>query len=156
MRELLALWLLKWYTVCIRTGLRIYGQIYPFAIRSSLGLRPWELLQAKGYICPYIPPLVLIWIQDAWSLNQPMTRCGEFKNKIKKICLDSLLFKEEESSRGLLSSTKVVFFWSDFNETLVFQKNWGHWFKSKLCWVFDLLPYCWSHLSYYISCSLSC
>ena len=28
-----------------------------------------------------------------------------------------LLFKEEKSSKGLLSSTKVVFFWSDFYET---------------------------------------
>ena len=29
----------------------------------------------------------------------------------------SLLFKEEKSSKGLLSATKVVFFWSDFYET---------------------------------------
>ena len=29
MRELLALWLLKWCTVCIRTRLGIYGQRYP-------------------------------------------------------------------------------------------------------------------------------
>ena len=36
----------------------------PLASRSSLGLWPWELLQAKGYICPYIPCLVLIRIQD--------------------------------------------------------------------------------------------
>ena len=28
-----------------------------------------------------------------------------------------LLFKEEKSSKGLLSFTKVVFFWSDFYET---------------------------------------
>ena len=31
--------------------------------RSSLGLCPCKLLQAKGYIWPYIPPLVLIRIQ---------------------------------------------------------------------------------------------
>ena len=37
MRELLAVWLVKWYTASIRTQLRIYGQIYPFAFRSSLG-----------------------------------------------------------------------------------------------------------------------
>ena len=35
----------------------------PFAFRSSLGLHPRELLQAKGYIWPYIPPLVLLRIQ---------------------------------------------------------------------------------------------
>ena len=29
----------------------------------------------------------------------------------------SLLLKEEKSSKGLLSATKVVFFWSDFYET---------------------------------------
>ena len=58
---------IKWYTVRIRTQLGIYGQIYPFAFRSSLGLCPWELLQAKGYIWPYIPPLVLIQIQ--YTLN---------------------------------------------------------------------------------------
>ena len=29
----------------------------------------------------------------------------------------SLLFNEEKSSNGLLSATKVVFFWSDFYET---------------------------------------
>ena len=28
-----------------------------------------------------------------------------------------LLFKEEKSSKGLLSGTKMVFFWSDFYET---------------------------------------
>ena len=33
-----------------QSSLGIYGQIYPFAFRSSLWLRPWELLQAKGYI----------------------------------------------------------------------------------------------------------
>ena len=43
--------------------LGIYGQIYPFAFRSSLGLGSRKLLQAKGYIWPYIPPLVLIRIQ---------------------------------------------------------------------------------------------
>ena len=37
--------------------------IYPFAFRSSLGLRHRELLQTKGYIWQYIPPLVLIRIQ---------------------------------------------------------------------------------------------
>ena len=36
----------------------MYGQIYPFAFRSFLGLRPRELLQEKGYIWPYIPTLV--------------------------------------------------------------------------------------------------
>ena len=44
-------------------GLKIYGQIHASASRSSLGLRPRELLQAEGYIWPYIPPLVLIRIQ---------------------------------------------------------------------------------------------
>ena len=41
----------------------IYGQWYPFAFKSSLGLCPWKLLQTKGYIWPYIPPLALIRIQ---------------------------------------------------------------------------------------------
>ena len=42
----------------------MYGQIYPFASRSYLGLCPWELLQAEGYIWPYIwPRRVLIMIQ---------------------------------------------------------------------------------------------
>ena len=68
MRELLPLWLLKWYTVRIRTRLGIYGQIYPFAFRGSLELRPRELLQAKGYIWPYIPPLFLIRIHTIFSL----------------------------------------------------------------------------------------
>ena len=63
MMELLTLLLLKWYTVPIRTWLGIHGQIYPFAFRSSLGLSPRELLQTKGYIWPYIPPLILIRIQ---------------------------------------------------------------------------------------------
>ena len=63
MREFLAFWLLKWYTVCIRTWLGIYGQIYTFAFSSFLGLLPRELLHAKGYIWLYIPPLVLIRIQ---------------------------------------------------------------------------------------------
>ena len=50
-REFLALWLLKWYA---RTQLGIYGQIYPFVFRSSLGLCPRELLQAKGvYLTVY-------------------------------------------------------------------------------------------------------
>ena len=48
MRELLVFLFLKWYTVRMRTQLGIYSQIYPFALRSSLGLRPWELLQGKG------------------------------------------------------------------------------------------------------------
>ena len=34
----------------IRTQLGIYGKTHPFAYRSSLGLRPRTLLQAKGYI----------------------------------------------------------------------------------------------------------
>ena len=33
------------------------------------------------------------------------------------MCYGGLLFKEEKSSKGLLSGTKVVFFWSDFHET---------------------------------------
>ena len=36
----------------------------PEAFRSSLGLRPRELLQAEGYIWPYILPLVLIRIHS--------------------------------------------------------------------------------------------
>ena len=65
----------KWYTVRIRTWLGIYGQIYPFAFRSSLGLCPLELLQPKGYIWPYIPRLVLIRIQystftQRWKILQ--------------------------------------------------------------------------------------
>ena len=55
--------MLKWFIVRIRTWLRINGQIYPFAFRRSLGQRPRELLQAKGYIWPYISRLVLIRIQ---------------------------------------------------------------------------------------------
>ena len=62
-RELLALWLLKLYNVRIRTQFGIYAQIYLFTFRISNGLRPWELLQNKEYIWPYIPPLVLIRIQ---------------------------------------------------------------------------------------------
>ena len=33
----------KWYTVCIRTRVGMFGQIYPFGFKSSLGLWPWEL-----------------------------------------------------------------------------------------------------------------
>ena len=33
------------------------------------------------------------------------------------MCYGGLLFKEEKSSKGLLSGTKVVFFWSDFYKT---------------------------------------
>ena len=33
------------------------------------------------------------------------------------MCYGGLLFKEEESSNGLLSGTKVVFFWSDCYKT---------------------------------------
>ena len=36
------MWYLKWYTVCIRIRLGIYGQIYPFTFRSSHGLCPRE------------------------------------------------------------------------------------------------------------------
>ena len=63
-RASLAKWLFKWHTVRIRTRLGIYIQIYPVPFRSSLKLRPRELLQAKGNILPYIPPLVLIQIQN--------------------------------------------------------------------------------------------
>ena len=38
------------YCIRIRTRGGIYGQIYPFGFKSSLGLRPRELLQPKGYI----------------------------------------------------------------------------------------------------------
>ena len=64
MRYTLSYWLFKWYNVHIRTQLGIYGQIEPFSFRSSLGLCPLELLQAKGYIWPDIPRLVLIGIQS--------------------------------------------------------------------------------------------
>ena len=33
-----------------------------------------------------------------------------------------ILFKEDKSSEGLLSGTKVVFFWSDFYETWSYRK----------------------------------
>ena len=62
--------MLKWYNVCIRTWLGIYGKIYPSAFRSSLRLRSQELLQAMGYIWPYIPPLILIRIQyTLWAVQ---------------------------------------------------------------------------------------
>ena len=38
-------------------------------LRSSLWLRPRELVQAKGYILPYIPRLVLILIQNILRLS---------------------------------------------------------------------------------------
>ena len=50
----------KWYTVRIRTWLEMYGQIYPFTFRLSIGLCPRELFQAKGYIWPYNLCLVLL------------------------------------------------------------------------------------------------
>ena len=40
------------------------------------------------------------------------------------MCYGGLLFKEEKSSKGLLSGTKVVFFWSDFHETWYSKKIW--------------------------------
>ena len=61
--EIMSLMIVKWFTVRIRAQLGIYGQIYPFPFRSFLGLCPRELLQAKGFIWSYIPPLVLIRIQ---------------------------------------------------------------------------------------------
>ena len=57
------------YNVRIRTRLWIYGQIYPSAFRSSLRLHPRELLQTEGYIWPYNPPLVLIWIQSTIAFS---------------------------------------------------------------------------------------
>ena len=47
---------------CIRIRTRggIYGQIYPFAWRSSRGRSQRELLKAKGYIWPYNPSWALI------------------------------------------------------------------------------------------------
>ena len=38
--------------------------LYLTVWRSSLGHRPRELLWAKGYIWPYVPCLVLIWLQN--------------------------------------------------------------------------------------------
>ena len=40
-----------------------YGQIYPFTFRSSVELRPRELLQANGYIWPYIPHIIRTQMQ---------------------------------------------------------------------------------------------
>ena len=56
MREILALWLLKSYTVRNNIPLRL--QDFP-------RLCSWELLQAEGYIWPYISSLVQIRIQYA-------------------------------------------------------------------------------------------
>ena len=49
-----------WYCIRIRKRWGIYGHIEPFAWRSSRGRSPRELLNAKGYIWPYIPSQVLI------------------------------------------------------------------------------------------------
>ena len=43
-------------------------QYNPLPSGVSLGLRPQELLQANGYILPYIPRLVLIRIQYTENL----------------------------------------------------------------------------------------
>ena len=51
------------YCISIRTRQEIYGEIYPFAWRSSRGQSQKELLKAKGYIWLYIPSWVLILTQ---------------------------------------------------------------------------------------------
>ena len=51
----------QYYTVsALGQEIRIYGQLYPFAWRSSHGRSPRELLKVKGYIWPYILNRVLI------------------------------------------------------------------------------------------------
>ena len=50
--------ILKELNLSIPSFKMIYCQIYHF----SLGLRPRELLQARGYIGPYIPLLVILGI----------------------------------------------------------------------------------------------
>ena len=78
--------MLTWYTVHIRTQLRIYGQIYPFVWRSSRGRSPRELL--------YMDAILLIYGQTgAWTLfhsvdcwqNDVLFGCNSvvFKIKIK-------------------------------------------------------------------------
>ena len=47
------------------------------------------------------------------TMNQHGLRAGSIENMHQ----GGLLFKEEKSSKGLLSGTKVVFFWSDFYKT---------------------------------------
>ena len=57
-------------------------QIESFAIRSSLGLCPHELPQAKGYILPNNPCLVLIWITVTCLFLKWITvtcKVGKFK-----------------------------------------------------------------------------
>ena len=97
MRESWAYWLFKWYTVRIRTRLGIYGKTHPFAFRSSLGLRPRTLLQAKGYIWPYITPLVLIRIQ--YSTVQSGYCCAvqlsAFKFSVMTMILVSVLLSAQ-------------------------------------------------------------
>ena len=135
MSELLALWLLKWYTVRIRTQLGIYGQIYPFAFRSSLGLRPRELLQAKGYIWPYIPPLVLIRIQYTRSLYSTPPHCT----------VNSVTIQYYPSMSNTLCYYTVQFVTVQY--TLLMYRTLCHYEVQYILLLYNTLSYCTVHFS---------
>ena len=51
-------------------------------LQDSLGLCPWELLQGKGYIWPYIPRLVLLRIQYILKEKLRPAKVFSFSNLI--------------------------------------------------------------------------
>ena len=132
MRESWAYWLFKSYNVHIRTQLGIYSKTHPFAFRSSLGLRPRTLLQAKGYILQYITPLVLIRIQ--YSTVQSGYCCtvqlSALKFSVKTMILVSVLLSAQVKT---LSAYRMRwFFFTDwFYETiyLLLQNKYGDLFN---------------------------
>ena len=79
-----------------------------FAIRSSLGLCPWELPQAKGYIWPCIPCLFLIRIQYTNSYNVLLVH-------ILKICpFNTYICDENQSVYASIEwNTNLVDFYSN-------------------------------------------
>ena len=85
LRELWALWLLNWYTVCIRTQLGKYGQIYPFA-RIWPYILPLVLIRIQYTVCLFrtlnlLTPMQCSvgrwWECDMWSCLSHMSRAGK-------------------------------------------------------------------------------
>ena len=107
MRELLSLWLIKWYIVHIRTWLGIHGQINPFAFRSSLGLRPWELwlFQKKLWSTniPY-PSQITFWKYNGKSiiwLFEILTETLQKKLRIEILTFSfQICFRNQFSTSG--------------------------------------------------------
>ena len=99
--------MVKWYTVRTRTRLGIYGQIYPFAFRSSRGRSPLELLQTKGYIWPYIPPVVLIRIQ---YIIQHSTLANKANLKVHRQQAAARCLSLRESSHSYLKLLQIILF----------------------------------------------